>query len=635
MSKAAPRYTLGDTFKRPAPAHAHAVPYDPGEAPVQTAATYDPAPSVRSLTVYTQDPSTSGMDVSTARVQIPYEPLAPGPFGRVVRVIDYDETQKGTYEALDLDGLPPGTEGGLKPSTMDPRFAQQMTYALAMAAYEQFRRALGRTPDFAFSQNKLDEDRVVDPVGPGDPDPPPPSVRLHIHPHAMYEDNAYYDRERGALLFGYTKAGKKAKGLDQPGATVFTSLSHDVVVHETSHALLDGLRAKFLLPSNPDVDAFHEAFADIVALFHKFKFKDLVERAIADRPDRLDSRLLTDIARQFGAATGDGSTPLRSAMLASGGLDDPVERKYRYDPDMECHDLGAVLVAAVFDAFRWVYQKKTESLRGLGPAGGTRLPQSLVQLLAEDARRLADQFLNIVIRAIDYCPPVDLTFGEYLRALVTADHDITSDDPWCYREALVRGFRRYGITVDGVPDLSQDALLWRPPERDLGTIRELAYENLAPPVRPGRWPTQQELTQRAVDLGDFVTDPMRLWFFGLTAPTRREGLTIEPPVIESIRTLRRISPDNTLNFDLVAEVTQRRQVTQRRWMYGGATIIVGDDGRIRYSICKNVNSAHRERRFRAHVARMNPDRQKFFGAAPPSSVAALFKHMHEYRRRAE
>ncbi len=29
--------------------------------------------------------------------------------------------------------------------------------------------------------------------------------------------------------------------------------------------------------------------------------------------------------------------------------------------------------------------------------------------------------LNTCIRALDYCPPVDITFGDYLRAIITAE----------------------------------------------------------------------------------------------------------------------------------------------------------------------------------------------------------------------
>ena len=44
------------------------------------------------------------------------------------------------------------------------------------------------------------------------------------------------------------------------------------------------------------------------------------------------------------------------------------------------------------------------------------------------------------IRALDYCPPVDITFGEYLRAIITADCDLVEDDRLRYRVAFVEAF---------------------------------------------------------------------------------------------------------------------------------------------------------------------------------------------------
>jgi hypothetical protein len=38
------------------------------------------------------------------------------------------------------------------------------------------------------------------------------------------------------------------------------------------------------------------------------------------------------------------------------------------------------------------------------------------------------------------CPPVDLRFGDFLRAMITADHDLVPDDPFGYREAIVMRF---------------------------------------------------------------------------------------------------------------------------------------------------------------------------------------------------
>ena len=40
------------------------------------------------------------------------------------------------------------------------------------------------------------------------------------------------------------------------GETVYTCLSHDMVSHELTHALLDGLRAQFTLPTRIDYSRF-------------------------------------------------------------------------------------------------------------------------------------------------------------------------------------------------------------------------------------------------------------------------------------------------------------------------------------------------------------------------------------------
>src|SRR5262249_57896339 len=120
-----------------------------------------------------------------------------------------------------------------------------------------------------------------------------------------------------------------------------------------------------------------------------------------------------------------------------------------YDPDKEAHDLGAVLVAAVFDAFLQIYKRRTDDLLRLATAGTGILPKGeisaeLIERLAREASKVAGQFLNICIRALDYCPPVDLTFGEYLRALITADADLVRNDKHGYRTAFIEAFRNRG-----------------------------------------------------------------------------------------------------------------------------------------------------------------------------------------------
>jgi hypothetical protein len=81
--------------------------------------------------------------------------------------------------------------------------------------------------------------------------------------------------------------------------------------------------------------------------------------------------------------------------------------------------------------------------------------------LANEASKSAQHVLNMCIRAIDYCPPVDITFGDYLRAIITADLDLVSDDSHYYRLAFIDAFRRRGIYPEGIRTLSEDSLRYR------------------------------------------------------------------------------------------------------------------------------------------------------------------------------
>jgi len=611
MAKA-PSFLLSERLTRPG-----AAPYDAQAAAQLALSRGDRQPTSRRLLVYTRDPSSPRMDAAVAEATVPFEPLNAGPIGAVIAVHDFNETTKETYRAVDLDGAESRFQVGLPPSTIDPRFAQQMCYALTMATYEQFRIALGRDPDFSFAALSGENE-----------------VKLHIYPHARKEDNAYYDPDEGALFFGYTFANKLTTGANQEGGIVFTSLAHDVVIHEMTHALLDGMRSHLMLPTNGDVDGFHEGFADLVALFQKFRYRPLVRRAIEMMGGRLTSHLLIDIARQWGETTSeeddaDAQTkrqrPLRIAFEHEGGPDDVVPKEDRYRPNLEAHDMGAVLLRAVFDAFRWVYERKTARLRALAPAGA-RMPAELIDLLTIEAEKLAGQFLNILIRAVDYCPPVDLRLGEYLRAIVTADYDLVPDDPLAYREAFVRAFRRYGIVIESVSDLSDDALLWCPPLRPLPRIED---DRLTGRRLDSDDP--ESVQDRATVLGHYIMnseDSERPTYFGLLSPSKKNGIDL--PVIESIRTLRRVSPNGSVNFDFVAEVVQRRKSPKGRWLYGGATIILDNMGNIRYLIVKNVGSKNREKRFDDFL-RQNPGSASFFeeGRAPS---AKRFRALHARRR---
>lgn len=84
----------------------------------------------------------------------------------------------------------------------------------------------------------------------------------------------------------------------------------------------------------------------------------------------------------------------------------------------------------------------------------------LVNRLAREARDTAAHVLQMCIRGIDYCPPVDITFGDYLRAVITADLDINPNDEFGYRVAFVESFREWGIYPQGIKSMSVESLCW-------------------------------------------------------------------------------------------------------------------------------------------------------------------------------
>jgi hypothetical protein len=389
-----------------------------------------------------------------------------------------------------------------------------------------------------------------------------------------------------------------------------------------------------MVPSNPDVLAFHEAFSDLVAIFQRFTYRDVVRAALRRaRGELRAATILSQIGVQFGQTTGrDG--PLRSAIQGS---------KRVYGDSSEPHERGEVLLAAAFEAFRRVYEDKASRYMRLA-SGGTgvlpagEIPEILLDLLTELACKLAAEFLSICIRAIDYCPPVDITFGEYLRAVVTADSELVPDDRWAYREAWIDAFRMYEIYPSDVPSLTEDALVWRGPERVVPAVPALSFAALGFAGEPGRPASAQELERQARALGSLVSDRNYLDVFGLARPDdpRLERDRVELPMIESIRTARRVGPSGQIVFDLVAEVTQRRIVAadaenREFGFYGGSTVILDPNGAIRYVISKSVLHAGRLAQMRTFT-REHPELWSLGPNGMLLPEAQPFKLLHEVKR---
>lgn len=618
-------------------------PYRPGS--------YDP--QTRPLWIYALDPSYSRLGGNEIQADIPFEPLseapklfellpvagplADGPDAAPDRPLAHQRRHAGRREShyevegslARLVGEQLAVGGGYKPSRDMPRFAGQMVYAVAMRTYDVFRRALGRHPDWGFARTQ-------------------DGSRLHLAPLGIYEQNAYYDPVQGRLVFGYFHDRSGNVGRSQKGTLIYNALSHDIVVHEVTHALLDGLRPHLLWPTNPDVLGFHEGFADLVAIFTRFGYRDLVIRSLRqsdadgnlqnqhkDRDDDkarrgdLSLRLLTDLAQQFGRSIHGKDTALRSVIKDLGDPESDARVHLSYSSKLGPHEMGEVLASAVFNAFHVIYRRKTERLRSLAKPGEW-LSGTLIDLLAAELQMLAQQFLEWLIRAVDYLPPVDITLGEYLRALITADLAHVPDDVWGYREAMIAAFRRYGIEVEGVADLSEQSLVW------MGFAEWAAIAGTHNPspncrlkslalgkssgTRPEVWKQRVDALTKDLQSEDWAP------FFQMAFPQ------IDNLEVVSLRPYSRISPDRGIDRGWVIEVVGWQQV-DGLWIPGGITAHVDDHGEIGIIIVKPLaaNAARVQMTSQYLHLRGSPYSNYFASSQPPDRsemVKDLLMRLH-------
>ena len=591
-------------------------------------------PGRRPLRVYAFDPSRGKHLGNEMQLDVRYRPLAPGPVdisnaNDRVAVIDYDETRKKYYCPVDLDDHGILINNGLSPSETDPRFHQQMVYAVASDIVEQFELALGRRIHWHRQERALDA-----PHGWQAED----ILCLNLYPHAMHQANAFYSPAAHGILFGYFRAGDSAVGLGVPGQTTFACLSHDIIVHEMTHAIIDGMRGCFMEQTNPDVAAFHEAFADLTALFRHFSHREALLDAIRRTGGRLytpalkgeplkdqaaasgldggndDPNPLIELAAQFGEATGS-RYGLRSAIGT------PKTMKELQEP-MDCHERGSILVAAVFDAFFGVYLARAAKLFQIYRSGGgierDDLPTPLADALCDEATKTAELFFRMCVRSIDYLPPVDVTFGDFLRAVMTSQEDFDPEDTDNASDALMQSFRRRQILPDDAAFFSMDGLVW--PEET---------ENVAVLGIPLGGPlgfSKDEQRQTAAALTEFINDHRDLL-----------GLMPGAPIaIPSFHPMYRTDRAGSVRWDMVAEVIQKATDPRGFPVRGGTTMIISTHGTrgsgeagapfLRYAIKKPLHGPAGE--YRATKQREYFSEQGLEPRGDPRNLRVNFAFLH-------
>jgi hypothetical protein len=529
----------------------------PGEKPASTGKFGDR----RKFLIVAQDPSVRHADgqVVTAEITLPWEDLIDGPMGYAAYVIDYDATAEVMYRPAELPADPTAAAAPVGDLLDDPNFHALNVFAIVMRTLLRFEFALGRRIAWGIRGHQI---KVV--------------------PHAFEEANAYYSPELEAIALGYVRGPEP----------LFLCLSHDVLAHETAHALLDGLRDRFMAPSSADQAALHEAFADIVALLSVYSLPELVSHLLAPSanaqsdegrtvPDgfvprsalsseNLERTALFGLAEQMRSNVADTRVnALRRSITIT-----PAEDLLRSAEYQEEHRRGEVFVAAVMRGFLTAWVARIEQLA----VGNDGLVS--IAMAAEQGAEIADTLLTMAIRAVDYTPPIHISFGDFLSAMLTADAEVRADDSrFALRIHLTAAMAAYGIT----PASDSPGGLWLP--------------------------TKDPLQRSGAHLGALQSDPTEMfrhiW-------NNRNALRLNPEAytrVASVRPCLRISPtDGAQIRETVVECTQYLKLSaaelptyhlhsppgmrpdQDVVLEGGSTLILDEYGDLKFEISNRVIS---------------------------------------------
>ena len=240
---------------------------------------------------------------------------------------------------------------------------------------------------------------------------------------------------------------------------------------------------------------------------------------------------------------------------------------------------------------------------------------------AEAQAKAAGHVLNMCIRALDYIPPVDITFGEYLRGLITADTDMVPDDRFHYRVAFVESFRKRGMYPLDLDTLSVDTLRWQgvdlfEPIKDpglrvqfekvlgdlLAQLKEYSDACFYIPTRAELFKkTQEQITKLEEKLREILTGlpaAQRQWFGWLIGIDPTEDFKVT-----ELRRAVRVAPDGQHKPQIIIALGQSRKLqvdsssgdsSEELTFHGGSTLVVDLSKReVQYTIGKRLDSRFR------------------------------------------
>lgn len=279
---------------------------------------------------------------------------------------------------------------------------------------------------------------------------------LNVLPDAGEDLNAYYDRVRNGeperVSFFHQKVGTK---------TYFSGASTDVVAHEIGHALLDAIRPDFWTSFRFEVNSFHEAFGDCIALvtaLHDKASRELILPALASTNpvESTAEELAEAIKKAFPGHNAGAARRARNnfqwgpqgSLPEDGG---PGELIY------EEHTFGQIFSGCFYDCIANIYN------------GMPQTEESLLQ-----ATQIAGRLL---VKATQQAPQRSQYFREVGRLMILLDEQ---DNSSAHRSAIKDAFEGHGVALGAATTLAPQAAIAAAPAA--ASRRSAAASRIVKPI---------------------------------------------------------------------------------------------------------------------------------------------------------
>jgi hypothetical protein len=318
--------------------------------------------------------------------------------------------------------------------------------------------------------------------------------------------------------------------------------------------------------------------------------------------------------------------PLRQSVLQT-----PDPKLLADDEFREPHRRAEILVAAIMQTLAGMWAHRIDELDATDGLNAARV--------AEEGMNAAKHLLGMVLRSIDYLPPIELEFADVVDSILTADRRLNPDDDFDYRGALLAAFESFGIKPPDHHIVDQDGMA-----APLPSVDEPTGGGLADPDAP-----PEPLTYEHLNFVALRSSPEEVFAF-IWNNAGALGIDVRLATrVDRVLATTRVGADGLIVNEVLADYTQWIRTTADRLpkgmtqpagmaadakvaLWGGGVLVFDQFGRFRLHQRKPILDVDRQqRRLQNLLDRQLKDSHGGFGSSDGVNADERFALLHATR----